>query len=370
MFSKQRFSLLLVALLLVQLVIVGGAHGAQAIKVVINGKETSFNPPPIMVEGKVLVPARQVLETLGAEVEWDEETQAVYVDKGFTSIELMIDEDFALVNGAPKDLDVPAQLIKGRTYIPLRFVSQSLGAKVDWDAATWTVNITLEPEKPLEGLAALVRDSVYNTEMAMTSEFSLEGQVKIPEIPQLNMVKLDVKKQGETYFATGHVMGWAFEGLYHNEMIYLKSILFDNQWVSLKDFGLTDKDIKDFQEGMRLSRQDYEANYKEFLTYFVRQLGTPVELGEETINGVATKKIQFKPTKEQIQSLAEQGGYGPEVTEVSIILWVDAKESLLYKVDFDAKFYDKGQGGFIKFKGDYKSINKPVEITLPDIAKK
>ena len=69
MFNKQRFSLLLVALLLVQLVIVGAAHGAQAIKVVINGKDTSFNPPAVMVKGKVLVPARQVLENLGAEVE-------------------------------------------------------------------------------------------------------------------------------------------------------------------------------------------------------------------------------------------------------------------------------------------------------------
>ncbi|MDA8234716.1 MAG: stalk domain-containing protein [Clostridia bacterium] len=369
MYRKQKFSMLLAALLLVQLLVVGGAQGAQAIKVVINGKQVSVNPAPILVNGKVLVPARQVLENLGAEVDWDKEAQTVFVEKGYTSIELMIDEDFALVNGAPKDLDVPAQLIKGRTYIPLRFVGQSLGAKVDWDAATWTVNITLEPEKPLEGLAALVRDSVYNSEMANSAEFTLEGQMKIPDIPQLNMVKLDFKKQGETYYATGHALGWPFEGVYHNEMVYLKSILFDNQWLSLKEFGLTDQDIKDFQAEMRLSRQDYEANYKEFLTHIVRQLGTPVGLGEENVNGVATKKIQFKPTKEQLGSLNELVG-GPEITEMVPIVWVDAKDSLLYKFDFEVKFYERGQGGFLKIKGDYKSINKPVEITIPDIAKK
>jgi len=364
---KKSLSLLLMAVLLVQLLALSGAYGAQPIKVVINGKDTPFDPPPIMVKGRVMVPMRQVLETLGAKVEWDAANQTVTAKRGLTTIKITVDEDFALVNGSFKELDVPARLINGKTYVPLRFVGQSLGAKVNWDQATWTVSITLELPKLLEGTAALVRDSIYNVQLAQSGEFAFEAQVKIPEYPQLNLINVDGKKQNDTYSFNGHALGWFFEALYHNDLIYLKSIVFDDQWVGLKDFGLTDQEIKEIREENRKARQEYQD--KEVFTEVVRALGKPVELGEETIDGVVTRKIQFTPVKDQYDPLADQLDIPQEVNELKVTVWVDPKEARLHKYDFEVQFYEKGQGGFIKLKGDYRNINRPVNITIPDIAK-
>lgn len=58
-----------------------------------------------------------------------------------TSITLVIGKNQATVNGKNKSLDVPPQLIKDRTMVPLRFVTEALGAQVEWNGDTETVTI-------------------------------------------------------------------------------------------------------------------------------------------------------------------------------------------------------------------------------------
>lgn len=115
---------------------------APYVGVFVDGAPVAFDQPPVIMNGRVLVPLRGVFERLGATVTWDPASQTVLAQSGATSVSLRIGSPQAFVNGQPQMLDVPAMLIGGRTLVPLRFVSQALGAGVTWNAASSTVQIT------------------------------------------------------------------------------------------------------------------------------------------------------------------------------------------------------------------------------------
>lgn len=97
---------------------------------------------PVQINNRVLVPLRGVLEAMGATVGFDSNTQTVLANRGNTQISLRIGSRQAFVNGQRRALDVPAQLFRGRTLVPLRFVSESLGANVSWNTAQRIVFIS------------------------------------------------------------------------------------------------------------------------------------------------------------------------------------------------------------------------------------
>lgn len=115
---------------------------APYVGVFVDGAPVAFDQPPVIMNGRVLVPLRGVFERLGATVAWDPASQTVLAQSGATSVSLRIGSPQVFVNGQPQTLDVPAMLIGGRTLVPLRFVSQALGAGVTWNAVSSTVQIT------------------------------------------------------------------------------------------------------------------------------------------------------------------------------------------------------------------------------------
>ena len=119
-----------------------GKAQAQSIRVMLNGDHVRFaDVGPQEVDGRVMVPVRGVLEQMGADVTWDEADQRVTAKNATVNIRLRLGEHHAWVNGQDMNLDVPAQMIGGRTMVPLRFLSEALGASVRWDDADRTVFI-------------------------------------------------------------------------------------------------------------------------------------------------------------------------------------------------------------------------------------
>lgn len=115
----------------------------------VNGKEISFpdQQPYLNKDGRTMVPVRFISESLGAKVSWDEKTKTVTItgkDRAGESrtVKLKIGENKAVINGKTVTFDTRAEFKNGRTMVPLRFVSEVLGAKVTWDQSTKTVNIT------------------------------------------------------------------------------------------------------------------------------------------------------------------------------------------------------------------------------------
>ncbi len=121
---------------------IAAAGESGVIQVKINGTALDFEQPPVVVEGNTLVPLRAIFEKLGASIDWNEKNQSVLAKKGQTEIRLRIGSKQASVGDSNKTLEVPAQIINGSTMVPVRFVSEALGANVKWDAAAQTVVIT------------------------------------------------------------------------------------------------------------------------------------------------------------------------------------------------------------------------------------
>jgi len=132
----------------------GDSTGAgPPIVVRLDGYPMEFDVPPIIIDGRTLVPFRFLAEALGCDVSWDEgERRVTAVDSwNGREIVLWVDRTEALVDGRTRTLDVPAMIINGRTLIPLRFFSESTGAGVEWQAETRTVTVA-SPCRPMEVL--------------------------------------------------------------------------------------------------------------------------------------------------------------------------------------------------------------------------
>jgi hypothetical protein len=117
------------------------AADAQAANVTIdvNGQPLTFDQPPVERAGRIYVPLRGVFERLGASVVYA--NGQINATSGSHQIALQIGSPSATVDGAQQTLDSPPFLLGGRTLVPLRFISQALGASVNFDQGTQTVYV-------------------------------------------------------------------------------------------------------------------------------------------------------------------------------------------------------------------------------------
>jgi hypothetical protein len=113
------------------------------ISVRLNGNPVTFREAaPAKISGKVLVPMRDVFSVMQANVSYDAGTRTITAKRAGTEIQLQLGSTQATRNGQALTLAQPAQLIGGSTFVPLRFVADALGAQVDWNEASQTVFIT------------------------------------------------------------------------------------------------------------------------------------------------------------------------------------------------------------------------------------
>lgn len=148
----KRFLVYVVIVLALALVTINLSHikPAQAdydynVKVLVNDKEVVFPDQGPFIDsqvGRTYVPLRFVSEALGGAVGWDQDTKTASVNKSGTTVLMTIGSKSPTVNGKAQAIDAAAMLKNDRTVVPLRFVSECLGANVEWDAANRTVRIT------------------------------------------------------------------------------------------------------------------------------------------------------------------------------------------------------------------------------------
>jgi len=122
-------------------------QAATAIKIYIDGVVLETDQAPIAIGGRTLVPLRGIFEALNARVFWNQKAQTVTAMKGDTTVVLKLGSKTATINNQTVVLDTPAQAINGRTVVPIRFVSESLGEEVNWDSKSQSVLITTSGAK-------------------------------------------------------------------------------------------------------------------------------------------------------------------------------------------------------------------------------
>lgn len=110
-------------------------------KVLINGDNVEFDVPPVIEEGRTLIPVRAVSEKMGYAVEWDSASERVEIKNGSDTIELYIGKKNYLKNGTQKQADTFARIQSGRTLVPLRLIAEELGCTVRWLPEQYTAEI-------------------------------------------------------------------------------------------------------------------------------------------------------------------------------------------------------------------------------------
>lgn len=166
----KRFFITVLAICIILAVFAFPAMASSDITVVFEGRVLELPDPPFIQEGRTLVPMRAFFEALGADVSWDPDTRTAIGVRGDIEVKIPIDSIHPTVNQGIAVIDVPAQIVDGRTYIPLRFVGQALGDEVSWDGATRTITITRGDGIPNFDPAPVIADVVIKTEAVWHTE--------------------------------------------------------------------------------------------------------------------------------------------------------------------------------------------------------
>lgn len=109
----------------------------------VNGVMHTLDAAPVIKNSSTMLPVRFVAQNLGATIGWDGETSTATLTTDTVEIIITIGSKTATVNGVTKELVSPAFIdaASGRSYLPVRFIAENLGATVDWDGATNTATL-------------------------------------------------------------------------------------------------------------------------------------------------------------------------------------------------------------------------------------
>lgn len=142
-------------------------------RLTVKGRNLNFDVPPVIKDGRTLIPVRAISEGLGAKVEWDAATKTITISRGDVTIKLVLGEQEMEVNGQIIVLDVPAQAISNRTFVPLRFISVALGEKVAYDDETG--DIAIGEEEAAEEGEEEAEEAAEQDEQTTTSDQTTTG---------------------------------------------------------------------------------------------------------------------------------------------------------------------------------------------------
>lgn len=117
-------------------------HASGSIRLVVNGIELLSDQKPILDGTRVLVPIRGIFELMQATVSWDPHTNTATIKKGADTLQLKVGSSSALINGKKYKMDIPPKLLNGRLLVPIRFISEHLDMKVNWNQDQKIVTIS------------------------------------------------------------------------------------------------------------------------------------------------------------------------------------------------------------------------------------
>lgn len=180
---------------------------AQSVTVIVNGQTMNFTQPPIVRAGRVFVPLRGVFEQLGASVVYSN-GQINATGRGRT-VSLNIGSEQATVDGQPQTMDVAPFIVSETTFVPLRFISQALGASVDWNDSTSTVTISggggapvpMPPPSAVRFVSVAPTGTVFNPNQTIRFQFNRGVRPSALRIRvDGNSVTSGLNQSGRTFF--------------------------------------------------------------------------------------------------------------------------------------------------------------------------
>jgi len=243
----------------------------------VNGASNTLDSPPVIKNGRTLLPIRAIIEALSGSVSWDASSKKVTVSLGSNTIELWIGKNTAKVNGIDKPIDstnskVVPEIISSRTMLPLRFVTENLGCDVNWDGPTQTITITyLSTNFKLNSNPNVIKYINPKT-------YKVTYTLNISFIDEINVDRLDVFTPSPRNWSsqTNAVLldcvpkttcVVKYDPLYGNKYIYYdKTSLINNSLSVTQEFQFTCYEISTCFENIK-DIYEYDKNSAEFELY-------------------------------------------------------------------------------------------------------
>lgn len=236
-------------ILFVLLCINPAAATAAEPAVVVDGEKVEFNNPLLMEEGRIYTPLREIYTALDAVVSWDEETMTAVAVTDEIEIGFPIGGDLLIIDNNPIFLNVPVHFMYSyRSYIPLRFATESLGANVSWESAGEAAVITTTEDGVDEwmdkihnggfktnvnevDLEELVEIEGIDENMAqgiITHRESIGGVYRsfaeLSRVPSLNDDLYNILTENVRIVYTDRGIGSSYGGRFHGNMTYFGEI--------------------------------------------------------------------------------------------------------------------------------------------------
>ena len=200
--NKLIASLLAVSLLAFPVVQVSADEN---ISLTVNGEKVETQVPPTSIDGRTMVPVRDIFEACGAKVNWDVNTKTITGEKGNTTVVMQIDSNMLFINEDVTEMDATPVIIDGRTLAPARYVAESFGGIVDWDAENKVVMIDVtDDEEVTETTTEETTQSTTVTEettetTTATETTTVATTVAEPSDMIVKTVRTDLQKAIGTY---------------------------------------------------------------------------------------------------------------------------------------------------------------------------
>lgn len=141
---KECLALLLVVLLVLQGAPNISAASSDEITIYLDGSQLKTDVAPYLKpkDNVTMVPLRVISEGIGASTKWNQATKTVNIQGTYTSISLTNGKTTGIVDGKTVNLTTSVEIIRGRVMVPLRFVSEHLGLQVTWNQSAKTIKLT------------------------------------------------------------------------------------------------------------------------------------------------------------------------------------------------------------------------------------
>lgn len=239
---------------------------ANEINVTINGQEVLFEGQgPVIVDGRTLVPVLGVFENLNFEVDWVQATQTAVLTSADHAVVISVGSNVFTENGESHALEVPAQVINGRTMLPIRNVLESVGYYVDWDGTASTVIISSQP--PLAAADPRL-------------EFDLPNDIA-PDINAILHVLYQGAARADVEGVLGAVSQRVFDG-HGNEFSYRYDTLTHPDYTFINPDDIDNVDIDGLSEGkariIAFVYYDAQDEVSQYIIYYSTLEGSIYEI--------------------------------------------------------------------------------------------
>ncbi|HEY9060197.1 MAG TPA: copper amine oxidase N-terminal domain-containing protein [Pseudobacteroides sp.] len=347
------------------------------IKIAIDGKIGQYSDVPIIQDGRTLLPLRAVLEKLGVQndddhIMWEPQEKTITINKESKKIFLQVGNKKAQIDETSFELDVPPVIYKSRTYIPARFVAESLGKKVVWDNSTRSVLIkepaSFDEVKDIltksEAAMKKVNKAKMNMKMDMKMSSADTGSLAIPMGADIKL-EMDKSKKVAHMLMDMKTMGMSInmELYYDDKTQYMKGFLFENWTKSTSEEENFDTVVID-QMGLEMIKADD-----------VGSAGL-VKVESNNPDEIVLQGAVFFGNLSELGSgfAGEDSGSGDVPSDYSVKVILDSKTYLLKSCVMDVGGSDPENGNKSETTGSFSitltDINGDFQVKIPDEVKK